>query len=79
MLTLGRRPGESLVIADVVVINIVSIENNYVKIGIEAPREIGVDRYEIWKAKRESAGEPTNIEGSKYIGAPPQPKRRRNG
>lgn len=49
MLSLTRRVGESLVIADDVVITVLSIQGNRVRIGIEAPKNIAVHRQEIYQ------------------------------
>ena len=47
MLVLTRRPGESVVIADNIKITVVSVGPGRVKIGIEAPAHVRVDRQEI--------------------------------
>lgn len=49
MLVLSRKKGETLVIGDNVKIKIVDIEGDKVKIGIEAPKELKVWRYEIFE------------------------------
>lgn len=58
MLVLTRRSGEQIVIADEIVITVVSIEGNKVRLGIEAPKDIRVDRKEIHhrRADEELAG-----------------------
>ena len=48
MLTLTREPGEKIVIGDDIVITVVSVsENGRVRLGIEAPRQIRIDRAEV--------------------------------
>lgn len=48
MLVIGRKKGESILIGDDVEITIVKIENGSVKIAINAPREIGILRKELY-------------------------------
>ena len=48
MLILSRRVGESLMIGDDITINVLSIQGNQVRIGIEAPRDVEVHREEIY-------------------------------
>ena len=48
MLTLTREPGEKIVVGDDIVITVVSVsENGRVRLGIEAPRQIRIDRQEV--------------------------------
>ncbi len=48
MLTLTREVGEKIVIGDDVVITVISVsENGRVRVGIEAPRQIRIDRAEV--------------------------------
>jgi carbon storage regulator len=53
LLVLGRKAGESVVIADEIVITILAVERDQVKLGIEAPRHIPVVRQELFEAVRE--------------------------
>jgi carbon storage regulator len=48
MLILTRRVGESLIINDDIVINILGVKGNQIRIGIKAPKEIPVHREEIY-------------------------------
>ena len=48
MLILTRRVGESLIIGDDIVINILGVKANQIRIGIKAPKEISVHREEIY-------------------------------
>ena len=52
MLVLMRRPGESIHIGPDIVVTLVALERNRARIGIEAPREIPIDREEIAEKKR---------------------------
>lgn len=47
MLILTRRPDESILIGDDITVTIVDIRGGNVRIGIEAPRHILVDRAEV--------------------------------
>ena len=48
MLVLTRRVGEKLVIGNEVIIEVVSISGDGVRIGITAPRETSVHRFEVF-------------------------------
>lgn len=47
MLVLSRKKGECIVIGDDIVITVVKIHGDKVRLGIEAPREIPVNRQEV--------------------------------
>ena len=47
MLVLTRHSGEQLVIAEHIVVTVVAIEGNKVRIGVEAPQSVRVDRKEV--------------------------------
>lgn len=49
MLILTRKVGESIRIGDNVTVKIVSMDNKHVKIGIDAPRDVSVNREEIYQ------------------------------
>lgn len=49
MLILSRRIGESLMIGDDVVINVLGVNGNQIRIGVEAPRNVEVHREEIYE------------------------------
>jgi carbon storage regulator len=48
MLVLTRRIGEKLVIGNEVIIEVVSVSGEGVRLGITAPRETSVHRFEIF-------------------------------
>ncbi len=52
MLILTRRSGESLHIGDDVTVTVLGVKGNQVRIGINAPRSVPVDREEIFERKR---------------------------
>jgi carbon storage regulator len=47
MLVLTRRPGEWISVGDEITVRVLSVRGDQVQLGIEAPREIRVDRGEI--------------------------------
>lgn len=49
MLVLARKEGQTIKIGEDIQIKVVGLENNQVRIGIEAPKEIKVIREEIQK------------------------------
>ncbi len=49
MLILTRKIGESIRIGDNITVKIVSMDNRHVKIGIDAPRNVSVNREEIYQ------------------------------
>jgi len=48
MLILARKTGESIKIGDNITLEIISATGNTVKIGIEAPKEVGIFRKEVY-------------------------------
>ncbi len=55
MLVLTRKEGQSIKIGLGITLTVVSIEGNKVRLGIEAPREVPVDREEIFDDKQQKA------------------------
>jgi len=47
VLILSRRIGEKLIIGENVTVTILAVKGNQVRIGIDAPRDVRVDREEI--------------------------------
>lgn len=56
MLILTRRIGESIKIADNITVVVLGVKGSQVRLGIEAPQGVAVDRQEI--AERKAAGLP---------------------
>jgi len=50
MLILTRKKDESIVIGNDIVIRVVGIEEGKVKLGISAPMEVSIHRYEVYEA-----------------------------
>ena len=49
MLVLTRKLGESIRIGDTITVKIVDLDSRHVKLGIEAPKNISVNREEIYE------------------------------
>ncbi len=61
MLVLSRKPMERIVIGEDIVVTIVSVRGDKVRVGVDAPASVPINRHEI--AERIAAGLP----------APPKP------
>ena len=57
MLILTRRPDETLVIDQHIRVRVISVNGNQVRIGIEAPKNVPVDREEIFLRKQQKSNE----------------------
>lgn len=78
MLVLSRRVGERLVIGDDVVVTVLEVRSDGVRLGIEAPRAIAVNRAEVIEAVRELnrqsvAAEDTAVEALRRLMPPRAP------
>ncbi len=47
MLVLSRRVGESIVMGDDITVTVLDVSGDVVRIGIDAPRSVSVDRAEL--------------------------------
>lgn len=54
MLVLSRRKGEKIVIGNEIVIEIVSVSGDGVRLGISAPKETSIHRYEVFAEIQEA-------------------------
>ncbi len=54
-MVLSRRPNESIVINDKIVITVIEIRGDKVRLGIEAPRDVPVHRSEVYTAIQNAA------------------------
>ena len=59
MLVLTRRPDQSIMIGNDIVVTVLEVRGDQVRIGIRAPRDVDVHRDEVWlelqQANRDAA------------------------
>lgn len=53
MLVLGRKPNQSIMIGDDIVITILAVDGDQVKIGIHAPSPVTILRQELYETVKE--------------------------
>ncbi|MEM9040084.1 MAG: carbon storage regulator CsrA [Actinomycetota bacterium] len=80
MLILTRKKGQSIVIADDIVVTVIEASGDQVRIGVDAPRHIAVHREEVYSQiskENEAARAPDAADLVKPSGATPAslPKR----
>jgi carbon storage regulator len=51
MLVLSRKPNEAIIINDKVRVTVIQIKGDRIRLGIEAPRDVTVDRGEVHARK----------------------------
>lgn len=71
MLILTRKTGQSIVIADEVVVTVIESSGEQVRLGVEAPRHIAVHREEVYSQitrENEAARAP---DATDVVAAPP--------
>jgi carbon storage regulator len=79
VLVLSRRPGESVVIGDEVVVTVLEVRGDVIRLGIRAPRAIQVHREEVFRelqrANQEAASSADRAEQdlSTLLKPPPDP------
>ena len=55
MLILSRRPDEAIRIGEDVVLTVLEVKGKAVRIGVDAPRDVRVDRAEVAERRRAEA------------------------
>jgi len=58
MLILTRRVGETLMIGDSVTVTVLGVKGNQVRIGINAPKDLPVNREEVLQRRQQDAAAP---------------------
>lgn len=62
MLILTRRVGETIMIGDNITVTVLGVKGNQVRIGVNAPKEVRVDREEVRaRIEAERAGSCTRL------------------
>ena len=61
MLILTRRIGEALMIGDDVTVTVLGVKGNQVRIGVNAPKEVAVNREEIYQRMMREQGENVSL------------------
>jgi carbon storage regulator len=64
MLILTRKLGEKINIGDDITVTLLEIKGAQVKLGIDAPKRIGIHRNEIYEKIREENLRSSNISGA---------------
>lgn len=64
MLVLTRRPGESVMVGDDVVVTVLEVRGDVIRLGIAAPRSITVHREEVYREVRRANQEAASSGGT---------------
>lgn len=62
MLVLSRKVGESIMIGDDIKVKVIAVDGDQVKLGIEAPRSVKVDRQEVFEAIQQENRDATQFD-----------------
>ncbi|CDQ19212.1 carbon storage regulator, CsrA [Halobacillus karajensis] len=61
MLVLNRKEGETVRVGDDITITVVGVEGGQVKLGIEAPKNVGIHRQEVYVAIEKENAEAAQV------------------
>jgi carbon storage regulator len=70
MLILTRRPHESIRLGSRIRITVLGFKGNQVRIGIEAPPDVTIDREEVWERKQQETRAHLGGQASAPVTAP---------
>jgi carbon storage regulator len=70
MLILTRRPQETLVVGDNIKVQVLGVKGGQVRLGVEAPREVPVDREEIWVRIKRDKSKSDELQPADVAGVP---------
>ncbi len=70
MLVLTRKKDQSIMIGDDVEVSILSVSGEKVRIGIAAPREVGVFRKEVYESRESGGRAPDEVRAGTDGGGP---------
>lgn len=68
MLYLNRSVGERIIIGDDIVIEVIEVRGGNARLGITAPAEIPIHRFEVWRALRQEQQRVDHQAGPGYPG-----------
>jgi carbon storage regulator len=57
VLILTRKRNEQILIGDQIQVTVIAVRGNYVRLGVEAPRNIAVNREEVLRQLRQAVAE----------------------
>ncbi|MFD2615557.1 carbon storage regulator CsrA [Paenibacillus gansuensis] len=71
MLVLSRKNGESIMLGDEIEVTVLGVEGDAVKLGIKAPKNVGILRKELFETilleNKEAIGNQININNLKVL------------
>lgn len=69
MLILTRKLGEQINIGDDIIVTLLEIKGSQVKLGIDAPKNIGIHRHEIYERIKQTNLESSGVSDADLAGA----------